>query len=67
MKTKQVHSEFGLMREVEVSIEQRLGRSVLLDTLSIIELEQLTSLLKEQGESSDKQLAMALNEMLDTQ
>lgn len=53
--------EWTLIRETEERIKTRLGRAVLLDQLSVIELEQLSYLSKE---VTNEQLTLALNEIL---
>lgn len=63
MNTKPIHS-LTFLHQVEDAIRARLGRNVLLDDVSGIELEQLWFMAKDPANANNKQLDLALNEIL---
>ena len=54
-------TNWNLMRSVEIGIQRRLGRAVMLDDLSATDLEKLDHLVKQ---GSDEYLSKTLNEIL---
>ncbi len=63
MLSKTIHS-LTFLHQVEDAIWGRLGRKVLLDDLSAIELEKIWYLARDPKNASNKYLSKALNEIL---